>query len=70
MNSANFAFTEFSEDEMRRPTPQVRSTLWSASVQRALKRPNWKEDRPTMDGSREHPHMTAGLDIGDKYSYP
>jgi len=25
-NSANFALTEFSEDEMRRPTP--RSTLW------------------------------------------
>src|ERR687896_1348922 len=22
-----------------------------------------------MDASREHPHMTAGLDIGDKYSY-
>src|SRR5918911_4449781 len=22
-----------------------------------------------MDGSREHPHMTAGVDIGDKYSY-
>ena len=22
-----------------------------------------------MDGSREHPHMTAGLDIGDRYSY-
>jgi transposase len=22
-----------------------------------------------MDGSKEHPHMTAGLDIGDKYSY-
>jgi hypothetical protein len=22
-----------------------------------------------MDGSREHPHMTAGLDLGDKYSY-
>jgi hypothetical protein len=21
-----------------------------------------------MDGSREHPHMTAGVDIGDKYS--
>jgi transposase len=21
------------------------------------------------DGSKEHPHMTAGLDIGDKYSY-
>jgi hypothetical protein len=26
-HSANFAFTEFSEDEMRRPTPQVRSTM-------------------------------------------
>jgi hypothetical protein len=25
--NANFAKTEFSEDEMRRPTPQVRSTL-------------------------------------------
>jgi hypothetical protein len=22
-----------------------------------------------MDGSREHPHMTAGLDLGDNYSY-
>jgi transposase len=22
-----------------------------------------------MDGSKEHPNMTAGLDIGDKYSY-
>ena len=22
-----------------------------------------------MGGSREHPHMTAGLDIGDRYSY-
>jgi hypothetical protein len=22
-----------------------------------------------MDGSKEHPHMTAGLDIGNKYSY-
>src|SRR5919112_6444003 len=22
-----------------------------------------------MDGSREHPHMTSGLDIGDRYSY-
>jgi hypothetical protein len=24
----NFALTDFSEDEMRRPTPQIRSTLW------------------------------------------
>jgi hypothetical protein len=23
-----------------------------------------------MDGSKEHPKMTAGLDLGDKYSYP
>ncbi len=22
-----------------------------------------------MDGSKEHPNMTAGLDIGDNYSY-
>ena len=21
------------------------------------------------DGSKEQPHMTAGLDLGDKYSY-
>jgi transposase len=31
--------------------------------------PLWKEDRPTMDSSKEHPLMTAGLDLGDKYSY-
>ena len=23
-----------------------------------------------MDGSKQHPNMTAGLDLGDKYSYP
>jgi transposase len=28
-----------------------------------------KEDRPTMDGSSQQPKMTAGLDLGDKYSY-
>jgi hypothetical protein len=22
-----------------------------------------------MDGSKEHPLMTAGVDLGDKYSY-
>ena len=27
------------------------------------------EDRPTMDVNRELPKMTAGLDLGDKYSY-
>ena len=31
--------------------------------------PIWKEDRPTMDGSKEQPQMTAGLDLGDRYSY-
>jgi transposase len=34
-----------------------------------LLRPQWKEDRPTMDGSKERPHTTVGLDLGDKYSY-
>jgi transposase len=28
-----------------------------------------KEDRPTVDGSSEQPQMTAGLDLGDRYSY-
>ena len=32
------------------------------------KRPR-EEDRLSMDGSKERPKMTAGLDIGDKYSY-
>jgi hypothetical protein len=31
--------------------------------------PNGKEDRPTMDGSKQQPKVTAGLDIGDRYSY-
>jgi len=34
-----------------------------------LLRPIWKEDRPTMDGSSPQPQMTAGVDLGDKYSY-
>src|SRR5918993_1314898 len=54
---------------MRRPTPQVRSTLrGSANAVRALT-PNRKEDRPAMDVSKERPKTTAGLDLGDKYSY-
>ena len=28
-----------------------------------------EEDRPTMDGSKGHPKLTAGLDLGDRYSY-
>ena len=31
--------------------------------------PNGKEDRPTMDGNKVQPKVTAGVDIGDKYSY-
>jgi hypothetical protein len=58
---------EFSEDGMRRPTP-IRRTFWSANTIRALT-PR-KEDRPTMDGSKERSLMTAGLDLGDNYSYP
>jgi hypothetical protein len=29
----------------------------------------WKEDRPMSDGSRYQLKMTAGLDLGDKYSH-
>src|ERR671921_496459 len=31
--------------------------------------PNGKEDRPLMDGSKVQPKVTAGLDLGDNYSY-
>ena len=31
--------------------------------------PIWKEDRPIMDGSKDLPQTTAGLDLGDRYSY-
>jgi hypothetical protein len=34
-----------------------------------LSGPIWKEDRPTLDGSKQQPMMTAGLDLGEKYSY-
>lgn len=29
----------------------------------------WKEDRPVSNGSKGAVKMTAGLDLGDKYSY-
>ncbi len=32
--------------------------------------PHEKEDRPTVNGNNERPQVTAGLDLGDKYSYP
>jgi hypothetical protein len=66
----NFRFTEFSEDEMRRPTPQLRSTLMVCKHYVRALTPNRKEDRPTSDGSKGRPKITAGLDIGDSYSYP
>src|SRR5215208_4453724 len=68
-NSQKFTFTGFSEDEMRRPTPQVRSTLTVCKCSKGSKGPIWKEDRPMDDASSNHPRMTAGLDLGDKYSY-
>ena len=62
----NFRFTEFSEDEMRRPTPYAvpfgsAKAIWALTPR--------KEDRPTMNASKDKPKMTAGLDLGDKYSY-
>ena len=53
---------------MRRPTPY---TQYHVGLQLfdGLLGPIWKEDRPTMDGSKVQPLMTAGLDLGDKYSY-
>ena len=60
--------TEFSEDEMRRPTPYTQYLRVCKHQLRALT-PR-KEDRPMTDGSKQRPLMTAGLDIGgDKYSY-
>jgi hypothetical protein len=53
---------------MRRPTP-IRTTLWVCKCSMGSMSPLWKEDQPTMDGSKVHPHMTARLDLGDKYSY-
>src|ERR671913_144403 len=53
---------------MRRPTPQYAVPL-GLQVFDGLLRPLWKEDRPTMDRSKDQPLMTAGVDLGDKYSY-
>jgi hypothetical protein len=55
---------------MRRPTPCA-LPLGSAKAIRALscQRPKRKEDRPISDVSKGQPQMTAGLDLGEKYSY-
>ena len=70
MNSANFRFTEFSEDEMRRPTPcavPIAGLQWLTGS----KRPTMEGGSALeMDASKGQPKSTAGLDLGDKYSYP
>src|SRR5215218_7051695 len=52
---------------MRRPTPYA-VPLGLQALCTGSQRPR-KEDRPTMDGSSERPKRTAGLDLGDRYSY-
>jgi hypothetical protein len=52
---------------MRRPTPHTQYPWGLQKVRRALA-PR-EEDRPTMDASRDEPKTTAGVDLGDKYSY-
>src|ERR687898_2674317 len=54
---------------MRRPPPRTQYPWRVCSVRRALLGPIWKEDRPTMDGNKDRPQTTAGLDLGDRYSY-
>src|SRR5215204_6889992 len=55
---------------MRRPIPHA--VPYAARVCEFLRAPKGsegKEDRPMSDGSRGIPLVTAGLDLGDKYSY-
>ena len=52
---------------MRRPT--LDAVPYGLQTFTGSKGPLWKEDRPTMDVSKDQPRMTAGLDLGDKYSY-
>src|SRR5829696_3031555 len=54
---------------MRRPTPRCAVPLEGLQLFDGLLGPIWKEDRPTMDGSKDQPQLTAGLDLGDNYSY-
>ena len=65
--SANFAFPEFSEDEMRRPTlnavPYGLQPLYTGSnAQEGGSAHAWM----VAEGQ---PSMTVGIDLGDKYSY-
>src|SRR5215216_6883229 len=53
---------------MRRPTLYA-VPCSGLQLSTSSKRAQWKEDRPMSDGSRGTPMVTAGLDLGDKYSY-
>jgi hypothetical protein len=67
-HSPNFDLTQFSEDEMRRPTPHTQYPVGLQMLD-GLLGPLWKEDRPTMYGSKDQSQTTAELDIGNRYSY-
>src|SRR5215216_1494359 len=56
---------------MRRPIPRaVPCAAWVCKRMRAPCGLKWKEDRPMTDGNRAPtPVVTAGLDLGDSYSY-
>ena len=61
--------TGFSEDEMRRPTLYA-VPCSGLQLSTSSKGSEWKEDRPMNDGSRAPtPMVTAGLDLGDHYTY-
>jgi hypothetical protein len=65
--SANFAQTAFSEDEMRRPTHHTQYLMVCKCSTGFT--PTMEGGSAHMDVSKERPKMTAGLDLGDKYSY-
>src|SRR3712207_7925057 len=53
---------------MRRPIPRAVPCARVCNI-RAPNRLYGRRNRPMTDGSREHLKMTAGLDLGDKYSH-
>jgi hypothetical protein len=62
----DFRFTEFSEDEKADPP----DTQYPLGLQTLYTGSNAQEGGSAhMDGSKDQPNMTAGLDLGDKYSY-
>jgi hypothetical protein len=59
----------FSEDEMRRPTPPYTQYPEGLQIFNGLYNAQEGGSALEMDGSSKQPQMTAGLDLGDKYSY-